>query len=180
MAVLGRGEFNEGRVGTGGDQVDGWPVGRLNEIRDPQILKAEACDRRGDLALGQRGSACGASGGIVLGFGFADQVAGHDAPDSVFLANVVKAHRVGEGGLRVKVYAEHAVTIQRCCMGHVQGDGGLARTAFEVRDGGAEGATARAFGLKRLAARLQATTQGVDLFQSEPPLPPVRLDLTRG
>ena len=180
VTVLGRGEFYEGRIGTGGDQVDGGPVGRLDEIRDAQILKAEASDRGGDLALGQGGATGRASGGVVLGLGFADQVTGHDAPDGVLFADIIEAHRVGEGSLRVEIDTQDAVSIECGSMGHVERDCRLACAALEVGDGCAEGAPTWAIGLERLTAWFQAAAQRVDLIQSEPPLASIGLDLTRG
>ena len=66
---------------------------------------------------------------------------------------------MGEGGLRIKVNTEHAVSIECGSMGHVERDCRLACAALEVGDGCAEGAATGAFGLQRLAAWFEASTQ---------------------
>ena len=87
---------------------------------------------------------------------------------------------MAERRLRVEIDAEHPVAIQRGGMREMQRHRGLAGTALEIGDRGAEGAACRTPGPQRLAARLELAAQGVDLVQGEPALAPVRLDLTRG
>ena len=181
VPVLGGGEFDEGRVGTGGDEVDRGPAGRLDEIGDAQAVQTHARDGGRQLALGQGGPAFRAGGSGVHAFGFANEIARHDAPDSVFLRHITEAHGVTERGLRVEIDAENAVTVERGGMGEMQRHGGFTGAALEVGDGRADGALALGAGRhERLVLDPQTPPQLVDLFESVPPLAAVLLHQALG
>ena len=129
----------------------------------PDVARPRRAVRRGrDLAAG-----FGPGGAGVHPVRLADQVAGHDAPDGVFLGHVGQAHGVREGGLRVKVDGQDAVAIKRRGMGEVQRDGRLAGAALEVGHGGPDRALALgAVGHQAFAVDLHLAAHLVHLIEA--------------
>ena len=129
-----------------------------------------------------QGSAAGCPGrGGIHPVGLADEVAGHDAPDSVVLSHVVQAHGMRQGCLRVEVDKQNPIAVQRGSMGKVKRHGGLAGAALEVGDRCPEGALAGGSGRHQgLAVDLHLAAQRVDLVEAEPALTAVRFDFPAG
>ena len=175
VAVLRGGELDKGRVGAGGDDIDGRPAGGPDEVGRRAVVEPKARDRGGQGAGRQPRAAFGPNRPRVAGL--QDQVAGHHAPDGVLLGSVHHAHGVRERRLRVEVHRQHPPALQRRRVREVQRHRGLAGAALEVGHRRAHRAHARrAFRRQTAPALAPAGADQVQFVEREPALAAIGLD----